>query len=161
PSAGTAAGSYLVHADVVRDGAVAASAETLFTLTNGATALSGTLALADRSPSWGASIAASYTVRNLTGSVLAHLPVAVHVIDPLTGDVLDSLTATADLAAAGAVSGSASFDSRTLGLGRRLAVLTADLPAAGGATTTVSLGVVAFTVVDRTPPAVAIARPAP
>ncbi len=165
PSGTTAAGTYQVAMTVLDGGQAAAAAGTQFSLTAAAAAVTGTLSLNDRAPSAGSTLAASYGVTN-PGAALAGVAVRVRVLDAASGHELARQSATLDLGAGATVAGSASFDTTTLGLGGRLAVLEADLPAAGGsgggggATQTVTLAVVGFTIYDRTPPAVTITQPA-
>ncbi len=162
-SGGAVPGAYQVTATVLDGGQAAASAATQISLTSAATAVTGTLALSDRAPSWGQPVAASYTLHNGGAAALAQLPVRVRVLDASSGQELARQAATVNLAAGGSGAGSASFDSKALGLGNRLAVLEADLPAAGGGgggVQTVTLALVGFTVYDRTAPTVAIQQPA-
>ncbi len=161
-SGGAATGAYQVTAAVLDGGQVLASAATPFSLTGAAAAVTGTLALANRAPSWGQALAVTYTLHNGGAAALSQVPVRVRVLDAATAQELARQAAAFDLPAGGGAGGGASFDTGALGLGNRLAVLEADLPAggAGGGIQTVTLATVGFTVVDRTPPTVTVIQPA-
>ena len=158
---GAGAGSYRVTLEVRRAGQVAATAATVFDVAPVTVTVDGTLVLSDRAPAWGATLGASYRVHNGSAAALAQLPVRVRVLDAATGQVLASQAVALDLAAGGTASGAVSFDTRSLGLGNRIALLEADVPpAGGGAATTVRLAVVGLAVADRTPPVVTVVQPA-
>ena len=159
PTGATAPGSYRVRLTAERAGQVLTTAETLFELANGPLAVEGSLSVPDRVPSWGSPLGFSLTVRNRGGAALQQLPVRVRILDPAAGTVVGSTSLTVDLPVGAAANREASFDTRTLGLGNRVVVLEADLPAGSGVDTVV-LDAASVTVVDRTPPDVAIVAPA-
>gem|GEM_PF-979990 len=164
-SAGAAVGSYRAHLDVRMTrmagtaGAVLTSAETLFDLTSQSVQVTGGITLADRSVAWGAPLVLGTFVSNAGTGALSQVPVRLLVLDAAGGNALAENDTAVDLAAGQRVDRTLSFDTRTLGLGNRLAVLRADLPAAGGGVQTVTLAAVSLTVVDRTAPALSIGTP--
>jgi uncharacterized repeat protein (TIGR01451 family) len=161
PSGTAAAGSYRVRLAVEQGGTELIAAETLISLTDGAPSIEGTLAPSDRSPAWGSSLDVALRLANRKASPLAQLPVHVRVLDPVAGTTLSRADLAVDLPASGTATRTASFDTRTLGLGNRLVVLEADLPASpAGPARTALLDAAALSVVDRTPPEIAVVTPA-
>ncbi len=164
-STGAAVGSYRAHLDVRRadgTGTVLASAETLFDLTAQTVQVTGGIDLADRSVGWGSPLVLGTFVSNMSNvgtAALSQVPVHLLVLDAASGNALAEDDTAVDLAPGQRVDRTVSFDTRTLGLGNRLAVLRADLPAAGGGIQTVTLGVVSLTVLDRTAPVLSIVTP--
>ncbi len=161
PSGTAAAGSYRARLVVEQGGASLTSAETRFDLTTGAVTAEGTLVLSDHSPAWGSALDATLTVRNRGTSALTQLPLRVRVQDPAAGTVLATVPLAVDLPAGGSATRTVPLDTRAIGLGNRLVVLEADLPASGAsAARTVTLDAASLTVVDATPPVVSIIAPA-
>ncbi|HEX3529651.1 MAG TPA: CARDB domain-containing protein [Thermoanaerobaculia bacterium] len=161
-STGAAVGSYRAHLDVRMAGAtgtILTSAETLFDLTAQTVQVTGGINLADRSVAWGSPLVLGTSVSNAGTAALSQVPVRLLVLDAASGTALAEDDTAVDLAPGQRVDRTVSFDTRTLGLGNRLAVLRADLPAAGGGVQTVTLGVVSLTVLDRTPPVLSIGTP--
>lgn len=152
-SAAAAAGTYEAWVALEREGAPGVAAAAPFSVVPAPIRLSGALSLSDRAPAWGGPLRAAYTVASAVEAVTA-LPVRVRVTDGGTSELLRA-PSVVDVPAAGSVTHEAALDTPTLGLGRRLAVLEADVPGVG----TVVLDSVSLEVVDRTPPTVTLAAP--
>jgi large repetitive protein len=152
---GAVAGAYRARIEVRQGERVLATAETRFDLAAQAPRVTGTLTLSSRTPAWGSPVTATLSVRLTGGAALSQVPVRVVVLDPVQSAVLATQPFQLDLPVSGAaVQRTASFDTSVLGLGGRLAVLEADVNGQ-----TVTLDVESLTVLDLTPPTVAIDQP--
>ncbi len=152
---GAVAGGYRARIEVRQGERVLATAETRFDLAAQAPRVTGTLTLSSRTPAWGSPVTATLSVRLTGGAALSQVPVRVVVLEPAGNETLATQPFQLDLPASGAaVQRSAPFDAGALGLGGRLAMLEADVNGQ-----TVTLDVESLTVLDLTPPTVAIVQP--
>ncbi|MDY6906201.1 MAG: CARDB domain-containing protein [Thermodesulfobacteriota bacterium] len=146
-------GAYDLNATVMSGDAVMAEAGASIEIAAD-TSISGTL---DVTPGWivpGNIVTAEYSLTNTGNSPASSVPVDIMMIDPTTGNVIDTILIEPDLGADATVTGSVSFATDTLGLN----IYTIRLQI----TETIdsrTLATGTFTVSDATPPEVTILSP--